>query len=66
MKHYIEAEMVTGTKYKSVATEVDGQLLKVFYNLDNASHVQLPITESDCIILNPKHIVSLRFTEVME
>lgn len=66
MKYWIEAEMITGTKHMSIATEIDDHLLKLFYNMDNASHIQLPITESDCVILNPKHVVSLRLTEVME
>lgn len=66
MKYWIEAEMITGTKHMSIATDVSSSLLEGFYNMDNASHIQLPITESDCVILNPKHVVSLRLTEVME
>lgn len=66
MKCFIEVEMVTGAKHKSIPTEVEGSLLKVFYNLDAASHVQIPLSESQAVILSPKHIVSLTLTEISE
>ena len=64
MKHSITVEMITGTSYQSTPLEVENFLLKVFYDLDSAAYVQLPIAEGDCVILNPKHIVGILLKEV--
>lgn len=66
MKHEVEVQMVTGTMHKSKAIEVGSDFLKILYNLDDASYIQLPITDAQIVILNPAHIVSVTLHEVVE
>jgi hypothetical protein len=66
MKYFIEVEMITGTKHKSIPTDIDESVLSVFRNLEEAKHIQIPISETQGVILSPKHIVSLTLTEIPE
>lgn len=66
MRHVIEVQMITGITYKSVPSELDNDMVNLFRNLDGAKYVQIPLSDTQGVILTPKHIVSIMLTEVGE
>lgn len=66
MKYNIEIQMVTGMIHKANAIEIGNDWLNIIRNLDDAAYVQLPLSETKCVSLSPKHIVSVSMEEVVE
>ncbi|WP_443698966.1 hypothetical protein [Pseudomonas sp.] len=64
MKHIIKVQMTTGVVHTSIAGVITNGLMEVFQNLDSSAFMQISVSDTEVVILNPKHIVSVTLQEV--